>query len=151
MINVCLFPFHVALLYAGHKGFIKIFKGRKIELEKRNMIAPSKLEVFMAFTCLLVYIYQCYIKIQSKYLIFMLNPCHWCTLFLIGAGFSNYGKFGLFCAVGAFGFSFGGWIGTLFNENEGIPMQEVVFYYIEHILASFGGTVILAISGRYRI
>lgn len=45
--------------------------------------------------------------------------------------------------------AFGGWIGLLWSENEELPFIELFVYYLEHFFTSFGGPLILSLSGRY--
>jgi len=54
-------------------------------------------------------------------------------------------------AIAFYGFSFGGWIGMIFSENEGLPLAEIIVYNIHHSIVSGLAALILSISGRYDI
>lgn len=103
----------------------------------------------MSITCLIVLVYEVYLKVQERYLIFILNPCHISNVFMILGGWLKFSKFGNFCALVCISFSFGGWIGILFAENEGLPLVEIIFYQIEHAFASWLGPLIFTLGGRY--
>jgi hypothetical protein len=62
---------------------------------------------------------------------------------------SDYSQASELLAMAVFSSAYGGWIGIIFSENDELPYDEIVVYYIEHALASFGGAVILSLSGRY--
>jgi hypothetical protein len=79
----------------------------------------------------------------------MLNPCHVVNFFLIVICFTNHGRLGEICALGVYSFAFGGWIGTIFSENDGFSFVENLIYYSEHTFASWLGPVLLTTSGRY--
>lgn len=41
------------------------------------------------------------------------------------------------------------WIGLIFSENDELPPIEVFIYYVEHFFTSFGGPLVLSLSGRF--
>ena len=90
-------------------------------------------------------------KIESKTLVFMLNPCHAANYFLIYLCLTPYHFTGELVAFSLFGFSFGGLLGIVFNENDGLPFSEIVVYNIQHVLVAFLGPLILSLTGRYDI
>lgn len=90
-----------------------------------------------------------YYKYLSRSLIFMFNPCHVVNLFLIFICFSRHSRLGEIFALGVYSFAFGGWIGIIFSENDGLTFIELVIYYTEHAFASFLGPVLLSLAGRY--
>ena len=105
----------------------------------------------MGFVCSACVVANVFFKIQSKTLVFMLNPCHASNFFLIYLSFTPYHLAGELVAFSLFGFSFGGLLGIVFNENEGLPLSEIVVYNIQHALVGFLGPLILSLAGRYDI
>jgi hypothetical protein len=92
---------------------------------------------------------NCYYKYHSKTLIFMRNPCHMVTVLLIIVGFSKFSRFSEMVALAIFASAYGGWIGLIFSENEELPIQELVIYYVEHAFTSFLGPLTLCLAGRF--
>jgi len=90
-------------------------------------------------------------KLDSRTLIFMLNPCHAAIFFLVFLTMTDYSCVGEIVALAFYGFSFGGWIGLLFSENEGLPWIEVLVYYVHHAIVSGLGPILLSAGGRYDI
>ena len=68
---------------------------------------------------------------------------------LIVIGFSRFHIRVELLALYVFSSAFGGWIGIIFAENEELPTMELVIYYVEHFFTSFGGPLVLCISGRF--
>jgi hypothetical protein len=64
---------------------------------------------------------------------------------------SDFSKGSELLTLALFSSIFGGWIGIFFNENDGLPFHEIVMYYVQHVLASFGGPLILLMCGRYNL
>ena len=79
----------------------------------------------------------------------MINPCHIVNLFLVIVSMTSHGRLGEFCALATYSFAFGGYIGVIFNENEGFGFFELVVYHTEHAFASWLGPLVLSLSGRY--
>lgn len=113
--------------------------------------APQFIEVFMGFLCLICMLANAWFKVQSKTLVFMLNPCHFSCLLLIYLCFTKESPTGQFIALSFYAFTFGGILGIIFTENEGLPMIDIVFYYIHHLLVGLIGPLVLSLCGRYDI
>jgi TMEM164 family len=103
----------------------------------------------MGFICLCNLLINTWMKLQSKTLIFMLNPCHIVNLFLVIVSVRDHDRFGELCALAVYSFAFGGYIGVIFNENEGFDLWELLVYHCEHAFASWLGPLILSLTGRY--
>jgi len=103
----------------------------------------------MGFLCLLNLIANIYLKYLTKTLVFMFNPCHIVNLFLVIICLRPHGRLGELCSLAVYSFSFGGYIGIIFNENEGFNNFELLIYHSEHAFASWLGPLILSLSGRY--
>ena len=97
----------------------------------------------MGTICLSIMIANIRFKLDSRTLVFILNPCHAMNAMFIYLCFSNFSLTGEKLALAVFGFSFGGWIGLLFSENDGLPYYEVLVYYIHHFIVSWLGIVVL--------
>ena len=76
----------------------------------------------------------------------MINPCHIVNLFLVIVSMTSHGRLGEFCALATYSFAFGGYIGVIFNENEGFGFFELVVYHTEHAFASWLGPLVLSLS-----
>jgi hypothetical protein len=116
-----------------NKGFFQLLKGfdqRRRQLIERKNLQPSWTELFMGFICLGCAVANVLFKIESKTLVFMLNPCHASNFFLIYLCFTPFHLAGELVAFCLFGFSFGGLLGIVFNENEGLPKSEIIVYNI---------------------
>jgi len=105
----------------------------------------------MGVLCTFNLIMNWFLKLNSKSLIFMFNPCHVVNLFLIVISFTRHSRLGEICCMMVYSFAFGGWIGMIFNENEGFTNFEWFIYYSEHAFASFLGPVVLSLAGRYNM
>lgn len=103
----------------------------------------------MGYLCLLNLIINFHLKVQSRTLIFMFNPCHIVNLFLVIVSLRKHDRLGELCALAVYSFAFGGYIGIIFNENEGFSLFELIIYHSEHAFASWLGPLILSLSGRY--
>jgi hypothetical protein len=79
----------------------------------------------------------------------MFNPCHIVNLFLVIVSLRKHDRLGELCALAVYSFAFGGYIGIIFNENEGFSLFELIIYHSEHAFASWLGPLILSLSGRY--
>lgn len=106
------------------------YTARKNKLQTANRMKPQLIEKVMGYVCAAVMIANISFKLQSRTLIFILNPCHAANAFLIYLTMTDYSGFGEVVALAVYGFSFGGWIGLAFSENEGLPFFEVLVYYI---------------------
>jgi len=90
-------------------------------------------------------------KMNSRTLVFILNPCHAATLFVVFLTMTDFSFIGEIVVLAFYGFSFGGWIGLIFSENEGLPWNEVFVYNIQHVIVSGLGPIVLSTGGRYDI
>ncbi len=79
----------------------------------------------------------------------MFNPCHIVNLFLVIVSLTSHCRLGELCALAVYSFSFGGYIGIIFNENEGFTPFETFIYHSEHAFASWLGPLVLSYTGRY--
>lgn len=79
----------------------------------------------------------------------MFNPCHVVNFFLIIVSLRSHGRLGELCALAIYSFAFGGYIGIIFNENQGFNTFETIIYHSEHAFASWLGPLVLSLSGRY--
>lgn len=109
------------------------------------------IERLLGIICIAVVIANCSFKVESRTLVFILNPCHAANFFIIFLTLTEYSFVGEIVALAFYGFSFGGWLGMIFSENEGLPFAEVLVYHIHHSIVSGLGPVILSIGGRYDI
>lgn len=91
------------------------------------------------------------LKIESRTLIFILNPCHAANFFLIFLCFTKHSFIGELFAFSLYGFSFGGLLGIIFHENHDLEYFEVLVYNIQHLFVAGLGPLMLSISGRYDI
>lgn len=103
----------------------------------------------MGWICVANFVCNCLFKFEQNTLIFMLNPCHVVNVFLAVVSLRSYSRIGELSALCVYAFSFGGYIGIIFNENEELSQKELVLYYVEHAFASALGPLILSLSGRY--
>lgn len=103
----------------------------------------------MGFICLGCMIANALFKVESKTLVFILNPCHASNVFIIYLCFTKYSKMGEAVAFLFFSFTFGGILGIIFTENEGLPLIDVVIYMIHHYIVGLLGPLILSLCGRY--
>jgi len=103
----------------------------------------------MGVVCLFNFLCNCVFKFQQNTLIFMLNPCHVVNVFIAVVSLTSYSRIGELSALCVYAFSYGGYIGIIFNENEELSEKEVFIYYMEHAFASALGPLILSLSGRY--
>jgi hypothetical protein len=87
-------------------------------------------EIVIGTIMVLVMIYNIWFKIQSRTLVFILNPCNISAFFLIYLCFTEFNQVGELVAFCHFGFCFGGFIGIIFSENEGLPMIWCIVYTI---------------------
>lgn len=151
MTNLLLLPYELWILRKGWQVLSADFPNRKAALKAQQNLAPTKIELLMGIWCTINLITNCYLKMDNKTLIFMFNPCHVVNLFLIVISFGRHSRLGEICALMVYSFAFGGWIGIIFNENEGFTNFEHLIYYSEHAFASFLGPVVLSLAGRYNM
>ena len=105
----------------------------------------------MGLICLSCMVANIIFKVESRTLIFILNPCHASNFFLIFLCFTPFSIVGELFAFSLFGFSFGGLLGLIFTENEDLPFFEIFVYYVQHVFVAGLGPLILSLSGRYDI
>ena len=103
----------------------------------------------MGYVCLANLLINMYLKFSTSTLVFMVNPCHIVNLFLVIVSLTSHSRLGELCALAVYSFSFGGYIGIIFNENEGFTQFETVIYHSEHAFASWLGPLVLSYAGRY--
>lgn len=84
-------------------------------------------------------------------MIFILNPCHVTSLLQAICCLCPFNWYTETVALTSFAFNFGGWIGLIFTELEGYSTGDVIVYFVQHVFASFFGTLVLSISGRFDI
>ena len=133
----------------GNSVLQKDFASRHVQLQKVNRVDPTLLERAMGFTCLINLMINIYLKTMSRTLVFMLNPCHVVNLFLVIVCMRPHSRLCELTALAVYSFAFGGYIGILFNENEGFNTFELWVYHVEHAFASWLGPLLLTIAGRY--
>jgi|688.fasta_scaffold373770_1 hypothetical protein len=93
-----------------------------------------------------------YLKHEERTLVFILNPCHALTFFLSIVCLTSYNQLSELFAIAVYAFAFGGWLGLLISENdEHTPVVYIVVYYLQHLICSFVGPVILSLNGRYNM
>lgn len=148
-VALVLLPLWVWEVRRAQPIFDKEFEQRLQSLQKANKIQPSALEKMMAVACSLCMLYNIYFKIESRTLIFLLNPCHFATVLLIYLGFTPFSKTNERVALASFGFFFGGWLGIIFRENEGMSQFYCLMYDIQHVFLAFGGAIVFSLSGKY--
>ena len=70
-------PYHLLIIYLG-MNFINQYSSRRKRLLKSigRGLDPNLFERFLGILCFSFIIIQYYFKIQSKTLIFIVNPCH---------------------------------------------------------------------------
>lgn len=114
VINMILLPYHLVIIS-------KVFYDLKINYSSRikntKNIHASNLEYALGALCFLFEVIQVSFKIQTKTLIFLLNPCHITTLvqgFLFILSNSIWTEFLMVFQVGS---AFGAMIGIVFAEN----------------------------------
>jgi hypothetical protein len=110
---------------------------------------PTWLELIMAVMCTAIMVLNIYFKSETKTLIFMFNPCHLVNLCLAIVGFSRFSVSTEMMSLFIFSSAFGGWIGLIFSENVELTPLELIVYYGVHFFTSFGGPLVLCISGRF--
>ena len=103
----------------------------------------------MGLICLCNLAINIYLKYLSRSMIFMFNPCHVVNVFLAFVSLSPHGRLGELTALAVYSFAFGGYIGIIFNENEGFGWFELLVYHCEHAFASWLGPLLLTVAGRY--
>lgn len=103
----------------------------------------------MGFLCIFNLAVNIWLKYCSKSLIFMFNPCHVVNCFLVVVSLTHHSRLSELCALAVYSFAFGGFIGIIFNENEGFTPFETVIYHSEHAFASWLGPLLLTVAGRY--
>jgi hypothetical protein len=81
----------------------------------------------------------------------MLNPCNISLCFLIYLCFTKFSRAGELVAFLMYGFSFGGVLGMLFSENDGLPYIYDINYMFHHAIVGVIGPLMLALCGRYDI
>lgn len=137
------------ILWWGNKILQADFPARQARLKSLNKLEPTSLEWLMGFTCLVILLINTWLKFFDRSLIFMFNPCHITNLFLVVVCLRKHSRLGELCALAVYSFAFGGFIGIIFNENEGFTPFETIVYHIEHAFASWLGPLLLSLAGRY--
>lgn len=103
----------------------------------------------MGTTSLALLLINTWLKYLDRSLIFMFNPCHITNVFLVIVSLTKHSRLGELCALAVYSFAFGGFIGIIFNENEGFTPFETVIYHLEHAFASWLGPLLLTLGQRY--
>jgi hypothetical protein len=118
--------------------------------EKTTLSNPSLIEYILGYTSIAIFFLTCFYKIQSKQLIFMLNPCHVVNLIqgylLINKNEMNERM----VYIGIMNFMFSPWIAIFFPITCGLTgYLEVPMFWVEHYLAALINPLVLSMSGRY--
>jgi hypothetical protein len=144
MLSLRLIPWYIAGAYMFYR-FLKT-------ADARNSIRPhpSMLERLMGIIWFICIFIQIYLKIHTKTLIFILNPCHVITL-VWGIVLSiNYSKTAQVLFLYAMSNVFNAYIGMIFAENDELESDmEVISYWVQHSIAAFFAPLVCLLSGRF--
>ena len=125
------------------------YEQRYAALKKKGKLYPNMVEIIMGLTLVFCLCFFSASKYEDETMIFMLNPCHVTALLQAICCFCPYNKWTELVALTSFAFNFGGWIGIFFPELEGYSQADITTYYIQHIIASFFGTLVFSLCGRF--
>ena len=126
-------------------------KQRLIKLEAKGDVNPKPAEVMMGLICLGCILMNLYMKFHLRAVIFMLNPCHMANFLIVYLCFSKYSFGGELVAYMVYGLTFGGLLGLIFPENEGLSPFYVFVYVVQHIFVAFLAPLVFSHCGRYDI
>jgi hypothetical protein len=118
--------------------------------DKVQVCNPTILEYILGYMSIGIFILHCYYKIQSKQLIFMLNPCHVLNLIQGYLLINKNETRQRLVYIGVMNTLFSPWIAIAFPVTCGLTgFLEVPMFWVEHYLAALVNPLVLSLSGRY--
>lgn len=148
--SLILLPFQLYILYLGIDYVAKHHDIKVKHLYKiRRGLTPYWFEYIQGIVCVLLLAANIYIKIFTRNLIFMLNPCHVATLTFGLCSLLPFNKLTNILFSFSLAACYGAWIGIVFAENGELTLFEEAVYYIQHVFIAFLAPLVLFLGGRF--